>query len=106
MMWVTRIWLFINLVHILEIEISVNLIGKRIKEILSIVPVQTCRTEKGSGPFMIEASSRFDILQNMWSQRLPLGCNPVNNCIFHTLHVISMGPIYTFLNLGLKSAGC
>ena len=41
----------------------------------------------------------------MWSQGLPFWSNPVNNCTFHTLCVISIGPIYAFLNLALRSAG-
>ena len=54
---------------------------------------------------MIEAPARFGILRNMWNQRLPSGCDPINDGTFHTLHIIGMGPIYAFLNLKLRSVG-
>ena len=63
----TWIWPFISLVRILEIGWSVELIGKQIKRILHVVPVQIGGTEEDSGPFMIEAPTGLDIPWNMWS---------------------------------------
>ena len=54
---------------------------------------------------MIEAPARFGVPGDMWSQRLPSWCDPINDGAFHTLCIISTGPIYAFLNLKLQSVG-
>lgn len=69
------------------------------KNLLKICPVETSRTEKGSGTLVIKAAVDLGVARNRWIEGLAPGGDPVQNGTLQSFGVVGSSTRRPFLNL-------
>ena len=69
------------------------------KNSLGVVSIKARRTQECPRMLMVEPTTRLDVAWDVGVKALPLGRDPIYDSTFHSLCVISAGPINTLLNL-------
>ena len=67
--------------------------------LLRMFPVKACWTQQRPHAFMMEPTTRLDVVRDMRVKTLSLRCDPIYDGAFHSFCVVSMGTISTLLNL-------
>ena len=64
-----------------------------------MLPVKARWAQQHPCTLVMESTTRLDIARDMGVETLSLGCDPIYDCTFHSLCIISTGTISAFLNL-------
>lgn len=76
------------------------------RNVLIVIPIPCCRAQECTSPLMVIAVITLHVACQRGVEWLTLRSDPVNNCHFQTLHVISSSTVHTLLQLKAHQPHC